>query len=291
MVEVNECPICGFEKSSLFLQSVDFSTTQEEFSVRQCASCNFRFTSPIPSEDRIGDYYQSEDYISHTDSKKGLMNKVYHVVRNRAIRKKERLISSVEGGKELLDIGCGTGDFLKFCVENGWSGRGLEPDAGARNICQAKGLKTQDITELHQIENGSVSVVTMWHVLEHVYHLARDLKKICDVLANNGRLIIAVPNCSSYDAKKYGKYWAAYDLPIHLYHFRPSDVIALANKHGMMVDNILPMKYDSYYVSMLSEKYKGGNIINAFFAGARSNLKANAKNNAYSSQIYVLTKK
>jgi len=291
MIEVNECPICGFAASNLFISSLDFSTTQEEFSIRQCSSCNFRFTSPIPSEDRIGDYYQSEDYISHSDSKKGLMNKVYHVVRKRAIRKKEKLISTVNGDKVLLDIGCGTGDFLKFCNDKGWSCSGLEPDEGARKICQSKGVAVQDIHELHQIGDGTVSVVTMWHVLEHVYHLDRDLKKICGILNDYGKLIIAVPNCSSYDAKKYGEFWAAYDLPIHLYHFQPCDVVTLANKHGMKVEKILPMKYDAYYVSMLSEKYKGGNIFKALLTGAKSNIKANSKNNAYSSQIYVLIKK
>ena len=291
MVNRKECPICDSKKSKIFLESMDYSTSKEEFVIRECEDCNFRYTSPVPAEDRIGEYYESEEYISHSDSKKGIMNKVYHVVRNRAIKKKEKLIASFGSGKHLMDIGCGTGDFLKYCQEKGWDCSGLEPDQGARSICAEKGVKVYNIDRLHEVRKESLSVITMWHVLEHVYHLKRDFEKICSSLTNNGRLIIAVPNCSSYDAQKYGKYWAAYDLPIHLYHFRPADMKRLAIAHDMVVEQIIPMKYDSFYVSMLSEKYKGGNLINAFFNGWRSNLKANRKSNTYSSQIYVLAKK
>ncbi|MBL4705448.1 MAG: class I SAM-dependent methyltransferase [Flavobacteriales bacterium] len=291
LVDIKECPICGNTKSNLFLESNDYSTSKKDFSIRECASCNFRFTSPIPSENQIGSYYESEDYISHTDSNKGIMNKVYQTVRNRAIKQKQNLISSLTAEKTLLDIGCGTGDFLKFCQDHNWQTIGLEPSASAREICHSKSVEAKDIDQLHELENNSISVITMWHVLEHVYHLNRDFKQIKSVLKDDGRLVIAVPNCSSYDASKYGKYWAAYDLPIHLYHFRPNDIKELARKFEMEVENILPMKFDSYYVSMLSEKYKGGNKASAFFAGAKSNRKANSENNQYSSQIYILKKK
>jgi ubiquinone/menaquinone biosynthesis C-methylase UbiE len=291
LVDIKECPICESSGSELFLESNDYSTSKKDFSIRECASCNFRFTSPLPSENDIGCFYESEDYISHTDSNKGVLNKVYQTVRNRAIKQKQNLISSLTKDKTLLDIGCGTGDFLKFCQDQNWKTIGLEPSPSAREICHNKKVEAKDIDELHQLENNSISVITMWHVLEHVYHLNRDFEKINSVLKEDGRLVIAVPNCSSYDAGKYGKFWAAYDLPIHLYHFRPNDIKKLANKFDMEVENILPMKFDSYYVSMLSEKYKGGNIVSAFFTGAKSNRKANGKNNQYSSQIYILKKK
>lgn len=291
LIHVESCPICGSNESELYLESKDYSTSKEPFSIRQCSGCSFRFTSPVPSEDKIGSYYESEDYISHTDSKKGVMNKVYHIVRKKAIRNKEYLIDTFNVEKSLLDIGCGTGDFLHFCKEHGWDILGLEPDAGARSICAKKGVPVKDIDELHRLEDKSVSVITMWHVLEHVYHLNRDFDKIKSVLKDDGKLVVAVPNCSSYDAQKYGEFWAAYDLPIHLYHFRPNDIKTLAEKYDMKVDKILPMKYDAYYVSMLSEKYKGGNLVNAFLTGAKSNRKANASNHQYSSQIYILSKK
>ena len=290
LIDVKKCPICGLNKSNLFLEATDYSTSKESFSIRECDSCRFRFTSPIPTEDKIGEYYQSEDYISHTDSSKGLMNKVYRLVRKRAIKKKEGLARNGTREKSLIDIGCGTGDFLNYCKGNGWSVLGLEPDEGARQICKEKGVETQHTDFLYQIPDASFEVITMWHVLEHVYHLNKDFHEIARVLKPDGKLIIAVPNCASYDAKKYGKFWAAYDLPIHLYHFRPGDLMRFAAKHAFKVDQILPMKYDSYYVSMLSEKYKNGNLFNAFVSGFLSNRKASKVNNEYSSQIYVLSK-
>ena len=291
LIEIKECPICGTEDSKLFLNAKDYSTSQEPFSIRECCSCGFRFTSPIPAEDKLPDYYQSDDYISHTDSNEGLMNKVYHFIRKRAIKKKERLLSQVVNEKTLIDIGCGTGDFLNYCKLQGWNVTGLEPDKGARNICKEKGIEAWDVERLSHLKEASFSVVTMWHVLEHVFHLNRELIQIKKVLKPKGKLIIAVPNCSSYDAVKYGEYWAAYDLPIHLYHFQPSDMAKFADKHGFQVDKILPMKYDAYYVSMLSEKYKKGTLLSALLTGFVSNWKALRKNNQYSSQIYILSKK
>ena len=94
---------------------------------------------------------------------------------------------------------------------------------------------------------------------------------------------------NSFDAKHYKEFWAAYDLPIHLYHFTPDDIKRLFAQYDMELEEMLPMKFDSYYVSMLSEKYKGGNIVKAFWNGWRSNLKA--KEGSYSSQIYILKKK
>jgi 2-polyprenyl-3-methyl-5-hydroxy-6-metoxy-1,4-benzoquinol methylase len=290
LIDVKRCPICGLDESKVFLNSKDYSTSKESFSIRECGSCSFRFTSPIPAEDKIGEYYQSKEYISHTDSSAGLMNKVYRLVRKLAIKKKEQLARNGVLDKSLLDIGCGTGDFLSFCKTNGWNVLGLEPDNGARAICKEKQVETHHIDHLHHLPESSFSVVTMWHVLEHVYHLNRDFNQIRKILKPEGKLIIAVPNCSSHDAQKYGKFWAAYDLPIHLYHFRPGDMRRFAEKHDFSVDQILPMKYDSYYVSMLSEKYKNGNLFNAFLSGFMSNRKATKGSNKYSSQIYILSK-
>lgn len=287
---ISDCPICGSKESTVFLKSKDHGHSQEDFSINECNSCGFRFTSPIPTEEEIGRYYNSEDYISHTDSNRGVVNKVYKRVRNYSIKKKFQLTNSLTTDKTLLDIGCGTGDFLSYVKDQNWTVKGLEPDKGARAICKTKGLEIQHTDSLFELAEKSFSVITMWHVLEHVYHLNRDLTQIIKLLKDDGFLIVAVPNCSSYDAKKYESYWAAYDLPIHLYHFRPNDIRALAKKHDLEIDRILPMKFDSYYVSMLSEQYKGGSKLSAFFSGLKSNRLAKTNGETYSSQIYVLKK-
>lgn len=286
--ERKQCPICGSEEKTLFLSSIDYSCSKEGFDIQECNECHFRYTSPVPHEENIGAYYESDLYISHTDSKKGLINKVYQKVRKHAIKQKFELVKRLAKGESLLDIGCGTGDFLKYVKEQNWKVKGLEPDQGARSICERKGLEVEHTNQLHDLEEHAFSIITMWHVLEHVYDLNNDFRQIKQLLQSDGRLIIAVPNCSSYDAKKYGKHWAAYDLPIHLYHFRPNDIRNLANKYDMDVEEILPMKFDSYYVSLLSEKFKGGNAVKAFFSGWKSNRKAKKNPETWSSQIYVL---
>lgn len=294
---LSNCPVCNSTQFTHFLSGVDYTVSNETFNIVACNSCSFRFTNPIPTENKIGAYYKSEDYISHSGTKKGIVNRLYHVVRNYTLKKKFQLVNKHAKGKSLLDIGCGTGDFLNYVNQQGWQVNGLEPDNDARKLCKTNhGIDTVSTDELHNLKNESVDVITMWHVLEHVYNLNKDVEKIKGVLKKDGTLFVAVPNCSSHDAKKYGEFWAAYDLPIHLYHFRPNNIKQLFAKYDMEVIDVLPMKFDSYYVSLLSEKYKSGNkgfslgnLINGFFAGLISNIKA--KKGEYSSQIYVIKHK
>jgi 2-polyprenyl-3-methyl-5-hydroxy-6-metoxy-1,4-benzoquinol methylase len=195
-------------------------------------------------------------------------------------------------GRALLDIGSGTGEFLNHCKEAGFSVEGIEPSESARKLTKNNfNIIAKEESDLGSIPDESQDFVSMWHVLEHVYHLNDRIKQIYRLLKKDGKVIIAVPNLNSYDAKHYKEYWAAYDLPRHLYHFRPTDVEAIFKKHDFSLEKILPMKFDSYYVSMLSEKYRNGrvNYFNAFYIGLKSNLKA-GKKAEYSSQIYILSK-
>jgi 2-polyprenyl-3-methyl-5-hydroxy-6-metoxy-1,4-benzoquinol methylase len=253
--------------------------------------CNFRFTNPIPTENTIGEYYKSENYISHSSTKKGVINKIYHRVRERAIKQKESLISSLSRDKTLLDIGCGTGDFLGYCKKQNWKAIGLEPDENARKLALSNNnTDAFSLENLYELESESRDVITMWHVLEHVYHLNKDIEQYKRILKPGGHLVVAVPNCSSHDANYYKENWAALDLPIHLYHFTPQTIKKLMSNHGLELISVLPMKFDSYYISMVSEKYKGGNIISGFWRGFISNMKAKKAKNTYSSQIYVIKK-
>ena len=283
------CPICDKPEKKLFLEVKDNMITREKFTIVSCTSCGFHFTDPRPSIDEIGRYYKSEEYVSHSSSNKGLINKLYNLVRNYTLKKKVRLVRSLAKGNELLDIGAGTGHFLNACRQNGFSVEGLEPDEDAVRFARTNfNLELKSLDELHRLPSGSKDVITMWHVLEHVYDLQKDFARIAEVMKETGTLIIAVPNLESYDAKLYKELWAAYDVPRHLYHFRKKDIEALAAEHGLALKKVLPMKFDSFYVSMLSEKYKGGSVIKAFWNGWMSNLKSAAA--GHSSQIYVIKK-
>ena len=284
------CPVCEATQLELHLDVKDWMITKEVFTIQKCTSCGFHFTNPIPSEDAIGAYYKSEDYVSHSSTNKGLVNKLYNLVRTITLSKKVSLIRAYAKGNSILDIGSGTGHFLNACKQNGLDVQGLEPDNDARAFAKDNfDVDLEPLDNLLAIESDSKDVITMWHVLEHVYHLKRDIGQITRVLKQDGALFIAVPNMNSYDAKVYKEYWAAYDVPRHLYHFQEDTIKQLFSQFDMECIDVLPMKFDSYYVSMLSEKYKGGSILRAFFNGWLSNVKS--VSNGYSSQIYVFKKK
>ncbi|MES2589856.1 MAG: class I SAM-dependent methyltransferase [Bacteroidota bacterium] len=286
---LDNCPICDSSSFEKFKDVTDNMITKEKFTIVKCSDCNFHFTNPIPSEDFIGKYYKGDAYVSHSSSKKGLINKIYNIVRSYTLNKKVALLKDLNVGNEVLDIGAGTGHFLNACKQKGFSVIGLEPDEDARKFAKDNfKVDLFPLEKLTSIEESSKDIITMWHVLEHVYHLKRDFEILTKILKPSGRIIIAVPNLESYDAQVYSELWAAYDVPRHLYHFRKKDIENLANHFGFKVEKVKPMKFDSFYVSMLSEKYKNGSIVKAFINGFKSNSKA--KDFGYSSQIYILSK-
>jgi ubiquinone/menaquinone biosynthesis C-methylase UbiE len=290
MVEINECPICNSKKLEAFLKIKDHSISQETFEVKVCSNCGLKITSPRPKEEDLGKYYESEEYVSHSDTKKGVVNFLYQKVKSITLKQKEALISSFNTSKKLLDIGCGTGDFLVYCKTKGWEVKGLEPDLNARTKAIEKGIKdVSDLSSFYTIEENSMGIISMWHVLEHVADLNKYMEKLYAILEKNGRLFIAVPNPDSPDAEKYAEFWAAYDVPRHLFHFSKQNIKELGEKHGFVLESIKPMMFDSFYVSMLSEKYKRGSVLNAAINGLFSNLKARKSKN-HSSLIYILAK-
>ena len=271
-----------------FLNCKDHTVSGETYEVMLNENYEMLVTSPVPVD--IENYYKSEDYISHTDSKKSLLDKSYQLVRNYALKKKLSLINSFNvKEKNVLDIGAGTGDFLNTCKSNGWNVFGVEPSNDARLIAKEKGVALK--SKLEELPINKFDVITLWHVLEHVDNLCEYVSKLKELLTDTGRLVIAVPNYKSYDANYYKEYWAAFDVPRHLWHFSQTSIHKIFSEEDMLVEKTLPMKFDAYYVSLLSEKYKTGkmNPIKAFSVGFASNFKAKASSE-YSSLIYVLKK-
>lgn len=285
-IHIEKCPVCGDKDHDHFLTCKDYTVSQEDFNIVACKGCDFKFTSPRPANSVIGDYYKSEDYVSHSNTKKGLINKLYHAVRTRTLKAKLGLISTYVSRGTLLDYGCGTGMFLKTCKDAGWNCYGLEPDPDAAKLATGQGLKVQSIKAA--LEGDRYDIITLWHVLEHITDLHETLDFFSNRLSDQGTLIIAVPNYSSWDAKHYQEFWAGYDVPRHIYHFNLDSITRLMKGHGFKLSETKPMKFDSYYVSLLSEKYKTGtmNYVRAFINGLRSNINAGS-NAGYSSVIYI----
>ena len=285
--EVRVCPVCGQKEFAHHLTVKDFTTTGEIFNIQRCTQCKLLVTSPRPDEKSIGTYYQSAQYISHTGGNSSLLDKVYRAVRQRTLRSKLQLINQYQQKLNLLDYGCGTGEFLATCKDAGWSVTGVEPSEEARKNIR----KDIPVFDKLQTVTTPVNAITMWHVLEHVHKLDETLAKLRSLLTNNGTIFIAVPNPESYDATTYKEYWAGYDVPRHLWHFNKYNLKELLNKHNLRLKAIEPMRYDAYYVSLLSEKYKRPDsssllrTASALTNGMISNLKAGKEN--YSSLIYI----
>jgi 2-polyprenyl-3-methyl-5-hydroxy-6-metoxy-1,4-benzoquinol methylase len=294
MLNLEKCIVCGSSQFEPFLVCKDYTVSQESFNIVSCKSCGFKFTNPRPDNSVLGSYYKAESYVSHTNSKKGIVNKLYHAVRNYTLKSKIKLVSSYVSRGTMLDYGCGTGMFLNVCKNDGWETYGMEPDDNARRMSIEKGLDVfSDKDKVsNRIADKKFNAITLWHVLEHVTDMEATLSFFKSKLNNDGVLIIAVPNHVSYDAQYYKAFWAAYDVPRHLHHFDINSMTSLVEKAGFRFQESKPMKFDSFYVSMLSEKYKTGsvNLVKAFLVGLTSNLKAK-DTHSYSSTIYIFKHK
>jgi SAM-dependent methyltransferase len=295
LISYTKCPACFSTSIYPALSAKDHTLTQEWFEIWHCDDCTIRFTQSVPDITAIGPYYQSPDYVSHSDTQKGLINGLYHLVRNHTVTVKRKLVQRVTGKATgaILDVGAGTGVFANAMQTAGWTVTGLEPDDAARKNANNKyGLELQSPHHLFSLDDSGFDAVTLWHVLEHVHDLHGYLEQFHKIIRPGGRLVIAVPNYTSHDAKAYGECWAAYDVPRHLYHFSPKGMEQLGNAKGFTLQETQPMWFDSFYVSMLSEQYRNGsgNLPGAIWNGLISNLKALGNNKRCSSVIYIFSK-
>ncbi|MEP5611327.1 MAG: class I SAM-dependent methyltransferase [Cyclobacteriaceae bacterium] len=288
---LENCPSCQHPQFDNYLICEDHTVSHESFALVKCTKCELVFTNPRPRIDELDKYYQSEAYISHTDKANSVVHILYKFVRTYTLARKRNLVEGFKANGTILDYGCGTGDFLRSMQKDSWTTFGVEPNADAKAIAIKKntGLITSDISDFS--DDILFDMVTAWHVLEHVADLRETLRLIRKRIVKNGYLILAVPNLNSLDASTYGEKWAAYDVPRHLYHFTQTSLQNLADKTKFKLVATLPMKFDSYYVSMLSEKYRSGKngFIKSMLTGFKSNISAN-KTGEYSSLIYVLKK-
>jgi len=281
----------NFTNSTTYIKVSDHSVSKEPFDLLFNEEYQLLKTSPQPSLDRLPSYYESEDYISHTDSKRTLFEKAYHFVKKNALKNKVNLISTLIPKKGIvLDIGSGTGDFLMTAKNKGWNIKGLEPNSKAKQIAISKGVVFEDALE--NIADNSIDVITMWHVLEHVPNLEEQFSQLKRIVKPNGYIVIAVPNYKSFDAKYYKSFWAAYDVPRHLWHFSKTAIQKLSSDFDLQLEKVQPMWFDSFYVSLLSEKYKTGkmNFVKGFLIGFTSNMVGMFKKE-FSSHIYIIKNK
>ncbi|HEX6914994.1 MAG TPA: class I SAM-dependent methyltransferase [Chitinophagaceae bacterium] len=295
IIKYQQCPVCGSGDIGYRLTATDHTVSNEHFEIWECSACTLCFTQAVPGPAAIGSYYKSEAYVSHTNTRKGLVNTLYHWVRRFTLASKKRMVQKVSDRKSgtLLDVGAGTGAFVQTMIKAGWQVTGLEPDPDARlNATDHFKVELLPAEKLYDQPSAHFNAITLWHVLEHVHDLHGYLETFSRILKANGTLFIAVPNYTSYDADFYGPHWAAWDVPRHLYHFSPQSMDVLAERHGMQVVAHKRMWFDSFYVSMLSEQHQHGynNFFRALWNGWLSNWEAVDDPSKCSSVVYVLRK-
>ena len=290
---ITHCIVCSSENITDFLDCTDHFISNESFTISRCKNCGFCFTNPRPFVSNIAPYYNSEEYISHSKTSAGIINRLFHLSRIYTLGYKKRIVKKYSSGNRILDYGCGTGEFLQTMKNKGWICSGIEPNAGARESANQKfDFKISDEAGISKIAEGSLDAISLWHVLEHVYPIKERLISFHKLLSEKGILFVALPNMDSYDAKRYGKFWAAWDVPRHIYHFNPASIKTLMKNYGFELVTTRPMILDAFYISMLSEKYKNGSPknFNALLHGIISNCSALMKDKNYSSLIYIFKK-
>lgn len=295
-IHTDICPVCGSKELIPFLTCKDYLATQETFEIIRCKTCGFALTQDFPSEDVIGRYYDAPEYVSHSDTQKGIINTLYHWARKIALKSKAKIVldnASVKTGT-LLDVGSGTGYFLDKMKEKKWIVTGVEKSDAARMYAKQKfDINCQNSEYLYEVAGKTKDVVTLWHVLEHLEHLNTVMEHLRKIIKDDGTVVIALPNKDSFDAAHYEQCWAAYDVPRHLWHFSPSDFIHLADRHQFNVVDVRPMYLDAFYISMLSEKSKGtflGSLV-GLIKGGIFFLRSLGNKRRCSSLIYILKKK
>ncbi len=296
MEELNNCVICASLKPlhKKQYQLKDHALTGEVFDISKCEECGAMLTDPRPSSQEIGKYYDFKEYISHSDDAPGVVNRLYQLARKWTTSGKINLINQVSKKRthprHLLDYGCGTGFFLNKAKLKGWNVTGVEVNDKARFAASQRATIAVYDQYINLPSEITYDVITLWHVLEHVHFLSSTVESLLNKLKPDGSMIIAVPNIYSMDAKSYDQWWAAYDVPRHLYHFTPLSIAKLVDRYDAKIVRQIGQPMDAYYISMLSEKYRGGNVIGALIKGLKSNISAWRTKN-YSSIIYVVQRK
>jgi 2-polyprenyl-3-methyl-5-hydroxy-6-metoxy-1,4-benzoquinol methylase len=288
-----QCPVCGNIVDESLLQCKDLSVSGEMFDICVCRNCLFAATLPQPTPDEIRKYYQTADYVSHSETTRGIVNKLYHIVRKKNTKDKLKLVNRLSTpGADLLDVGCGTGYFLSVCKQDGWKVEGVELNDLARTTAETRIYQPVfHSLDVLALTGKKFDVITLWHVFEHLFDINNTFNQLKHLLKPGGRLILALPNPTAADAGYYKEYWAAYDVPRHLSHFSPKSVALLVEKHRMKIKKTIPMKFDAFYISMLSEGLKGRGKMSALLRGFRQGCRSNRiarKDGNYSSLIYVL---
>ena len=273
------------EQKETHIEVVDHFLTNETFTIKKTPIKGLLQTHPPPPKNKIQQYYSTNKYISHDSTGSGPFYFLYRTIRRINFWFKYWLMNKKELFSKMLDFGSGDQYFIQQLQQRKHNVFGVDP------LKPNMSKQVYDSIFNESLDNKKFSCITAWHSLEHVYELENVIKRFCQILDENGIVIVAVPNYRSFDAKFYKSFWAAYDVPRHLWHFDKQSIIKVFYNNGFSFIKTTPLLFDSYYISLMSEKYKKSNfrIFNSIVVGTVSNIAA-FFTKEYSSNIFVFKK-
>lgn len=254
---IDNCPVCQSNEFEHFMNVPDWLVSKKSFELSRCSKCNFVFTSNAPRPEEIGPFYESEEYVEHSDTNTGVIYGIYHYARQLMLGYKFKRIKDLTSGKKLLDVGSGSGYFVNHMKNKGYDVTGVEISDKAVKLCSEKfGINAHSPKDfLANKLDKDYDLITLWHVFEHVYTVDEYFKLFSESLAEGGALILALPNLTSKDAAMFKEFWAAYDTPRHLWHFSPNTLELLANNKGFTLERKYKLPLDPFFNSMVSASY------------------------------------
>ena len=273
------------EQKKTYIEVVDHFLTKEKFKIQTTSVPGLLQTNPTPTKEDINKYYKSERYISHNSRKRGVFFFFYRLLRSVNFYTKYRFLSRTNDNRNVLDFGSGEGYFLNMLKKRGLNACGVDPSVTSLLPNVYKSIFAE------QLNSQKFSHITAWHSIEHVHELEKTISRMYDLLDEKGTIIVATPNYLSFDARYYKSFWAAYDVPRHLWHFDKKSLKEVFENKGFKLIKSSPMLLDAYYVSLLSESYKKSifKIFKSIFVGTISNTLA-FFTKEYSSNVFVFKK-
>lgn len=264
-LETVQCPLCAGTQAQSWLHVPGVAAPHGDgalqqgavWHLQQCCECGLVFLNPRPTDIAAVEFYRMAAYLPFCSvaPNRGAITRLYGWLRRHNLQWKRRAVVRWKGAGRLLDVGCGTGEFLQEMQGAGWEVTGVERDPAAAQFAREKlhlRVLTGSVDDLaHTGER--FDVITLWHVLEHLYRPRETLRQVCQLLRDSGVVIIAVPNIASVDARFYGQHWVALDAPRHVQHFSLTTLQMMGADAGLQLQDRQQLPLDAFFNALMSE--------------------------------------
>ncbi len=210
---MSRCLYCDSESHRTFSSTYD--TEAREWPIHQCQDCSALFLSPAPTPEELQHSYSSTYYGEQEQKFDTWIGKARLYFSQ---QKSRRVACLLPPPADVLDIGCGSGEFLEHVHARGYRCTGIELESAARRLQRLDNINIEigDISEIAMPESA-FDFISLWHVVEHLPHAKRILKKVTRSLRPGGYLALALPNSESIQARLFSGHWFHWDPPRHLF--------------------------------------------------------------------------